>query len=370
MRRTLQILLLIVAALLSNSSSYAQESKPLIFWAQGDLWAWTEATQSVTQLTADGTISGATLSPDGTSIAYRSLSAISRMGLDGLQADGAIANFDLPTDIILLTLQSGETTTLAAQDPRAALTPGGSIVRSEPAWSPDGTAIAWVEFSYQSLEASLVQQPLGAAPALITSLPLESSRAPLLRWSSAGFAVRFLTLAGDGTSSFALYAPDGSTLPALRLQGQPTEYLQTFDWVQTPTTPLLGVLFSSSRWVLFDPLAGSEVPSTTVPVLRQRTPTGAAPLRFATDVQGGFFWETLPANPSEVSIAFPGAPGQVALSPDGSAIAFSGYPEFGALAIWRNGSIIEVSQTGSSDPTGLLVSSLLWSTSEWWLSGE
>jgi hypothetical protein len=366
MRRKLQILLWIVGALLWNGSSHAQESMPLIFWAQGDLWAWAETTQSVTQLTADGTISGATLSPDGTSIAYRSLSAISRAGLEGLQADGAIADFDLPSDIIILSLQSGESTTIATQDPTAALTPGGSIVRSEPAWSPDGTAIAWVEFSFQSLEASLIQQPLGAAPALITSLDLENSRAPLLRWSSAGFAVRFLTLAADGTPSFALYAPDGSALPSLRLQAQPTEYVQAFDWVQTPTTPLLGVLLSSSRWVLFDPLIGTEVPSTTVPVLRQRTPTGAAPLRFATDVQGGFFWETLPSDPSEVSIAFPGAPGQVAVSPDGGAIAFSGYPEFGALAIWRNGSIVEVAGTGISNPTGLLVSSLFWNTSEWW----
>jgi hypothetical protein len=89
----------------------------------------------------------------------------------------------------------------------------------------------------------------------------------------------------------------------------------------------------------------------------------ALALRFDALPGVGIFWETVePSGATEASGAFPAPPARVTLSPSGREVAFIGYPDYGGVAIWRNGEIIPVSGTGSD---ALAVGALLWGATTW-----
>ncbi|MDX2141595.1 MAG: hypothetical protein SF123_26140 [Chloroflexota bacterium] len=360
-------LLLIALVLLFITPARAQNDRPLVFLAQGDLWAWSLTNPTVRQLTQQGTVSAPMLAPNDGRIAYRALAAVNADELANLQTEGFIADYDLPTDLYLLDPLTGETRIIAGQPVPPNLTmAGGGRVRSAPAWSPDGNAIAWVEFGFRQTDAQIIVQPLDETQpqVLVTGIVLNDARAPEVRWGRSGIALR-LTLQADGAQRFELYAHDGAGLSVISYSPPVDEYVQLYDWVRAGESDLLGVLLSSGRWALFDAATGSEVLTADVPVLVNSQMPDAPALRFGVTPELGFFWEMVFAQPSAASVAFPGAPGSVALSPDGSAVAFTGYPEFGALAIWQNGIIESITVTGSQSSDFLFVSSVLWGNIAW-----
>ena len=278
-RRGFVGLLVLLLVFTFSTFAFAQAPAPALFTAQGDLWAWHEGA-AIERWTQDGALSGVALSPNLAQVAYHTLAPVSRAGLESLQVDGAIAEFDLPGDIALLDLNTRVITTLAAQNADATLNAGSSLVRSYPAWSPDGSAVAWIELPFLGTTAQLVTQNISTGERVsVGGFELATPRAPELRWGRIGFAVR-LSSQANGEQVFGMYLNDGTRLPMITVTPATDEFVQTYDWVQVGDADWLGVLFSSGRWALYDPLTGVEQASASPPMLYSLSAPDAPALRF------------------------------------------------------------------------------------------
>ncbi|HLU11348.1 MAG TPA: hypothetical protein VK003_16865 [Oceanobacillus sp.] len=363
--KLISALLLIV---LSTSSALAQADAPLILWVRGDLYAVSDLTTSPVQLTQNGTISGPTLSPDGNMIAYKAAASIGLQALDRVQATGFIAEFDLPGDIYMLNVAAQQTVLVAGQPDDASLfvegVPDNAIVRSSPAWSPDNAMLAWTELDFGEDSTRLITFDFATRTqsAIANNLPIEvvGGTAPDVRWGTGGIAI-----IGDA-SELLIYDTDGTLLSTPQLTPQEDENPQEYAWIEGDDQSLFGVLYSSGRWSLYDPLTGIEQQTTAEPLL-VGTAENALALRFGALPDVGIFWETVDSSgATTASGAFPTPPSRVTLSPSGREVAFIGYPDFGGVAVWRNGEIIPVSGTGSND---LAVGAILWGATAWRMSG-
>jgi hypothetical protein len=353
--------------LLSFSSVRAQTPAPIIFWANGDLWTWTPDGGPIAPLTQQGTVTMPVQSPDGGLIAYRVLAPVSQAALDRLQTEGAIADFDLPTDLYLVDPAVGVPIPLAQQPDDAVLfqdgIPDRALVHSAPAWSPDGGGLAWIAFDFGAASASLhmFDRASGQIAVVIDGLPLIDGRAPELRWGRLAFAVR----SADTAQPIAIYSFDGAPLATIPQVLDPAAALQVFEWIRWGDRDLLGLLTTDGRWQLFDPLTGAPV-EAGVPMLH---PVGdeadAAAVRFDLAPESGFFWEVVDPASASASVAYTGLPGQVAFGPDGRTLVFIGYPEFGALALWRGEAFSAVPGTGVSDAAALIVTTVFWAPMQW-----
>ncbi|MBE0689491.1 MAG: hypothetical protein IH587_05145 [Anaerolineae bacterium] len=348
----------------------AQTEAPLIFWASGDLWLWSASAPAMTPLTADGTVSSPSLSPAGGWLAYRALSPVSREALDRLQTSGFIAEYDLPTDIFLVDLNTQQTLSIAPQPAGASLFVEGvadnALVRSEPAWSPEGDAVAWVEFSFGASNGTLITYRLAEASTSIvaTGITIVDDRTPEVRWGRTGIVLR-ANNDDTGKQLFQLYGLEAAVWTTLQITVPDDSYVQLFDWVDSLQGELLGVLLSDGSWRLLDPRTGVEVNGGT-PALYSRFDAAAMlALRFDVAPETGFFWEIITPDAQATSPAFPGTPGHVAIAPDNQTLAFIGYPEFGSLAIWREGTISAIAGTGSSDPALKVAAVVFWSPLAW-----
>jgi WD40-like Beta Propeller Repeat len=107
----------------------------------GDIYTWKYASQSLKQLTSWGYNFAPHVSPDGKWLAYLSISqaAVSAM------VQGQAINVDAISNIWLYNLYTEEAIRIAQQPQNATIKSGDLIKRSSPAWSPDGSSIAWIE---------------------------------------------------------------------------------------------------------------------------------------------------------------------------------------------------------------------------------
>lgn len=356
----------LIAALLAFGSAQAQASEfPLILWIRGDLYRVDAEGAPLSMITSNGTISGPALSPDGARIAYKTADQVGLDALNRVQSEGVIADFDLPGDISILDIASGESTPIAGQPADASLlvegTPDRATVRSTPIWSPDGARLAWTEFALPDGKPGVVVYDVAAGTTTTVAAdipaPLVQGAAPPLRWGSAGFAVNAST---DNASEqdFLIYAEDGTLLSSPRLAPVENDPAVDFMWVESAGGAKLGVIYQSSGWILIDPASGVAQAAPELPRLTTAQPDSRA-LRFGVDSERGFFWEIV----GETTAA-PGAPSQVTLSPSGREVAFTGYPSSGAVTIWRDGETTPIPGTGSNLDQ-LQVGALLWGYTFW-----
>ncbi|SMB96923.1 TolB family protein [Deinococcus hopiensis] len=123
-----------VILLLSAASA---ATAPLVANISGDLWSWT-AVRGWAQLTRWGHNGPPALSPDGRTVAYASVTEAA------VRARGAQGNLTwTPTNIWLLDLTAHRATRLTTQPPGERGDEG--LIRSTPAWSPDGHFLAWTQ---------------------------------------------------------------------------------------------------------------------------------------------------------------------------------------------------------------------------------
>jgi hypothetical protein len=361
----LRLVITTLLLLVTPFFALAQENSPLILWVRGDLYAVTDLSASPAPLTQNGTISGPVLSSDGQMLAYKAAAPVGLAALDRVQTSGFIADFDLPGDIYLLNLATQQTALVASQPADASLfvegVPDNAVVRSTPAWSPDGTKLAWTEFAFGTEIPRLViyDLPTRAQTVLADALPvgIVMGSAPGVRWGNGGIAI-----IGDA-GEILIYGTDGTLLSAPEPVAEEGEAPQEYIWMDTNDQSLFGILYSSGRWALFDPATGAEQIVDGVPVL-----VGAGEnlaLRFGMLPDVGIFWETVDlSGVTSASGAFPAPPSRVTLSPTGEEAAFIGYPDYGGVAIWRNGEVFTVPGTGSD---ALAAGALLWGATSWQL---
>jgi Tol biopolymer transport system component len=107
----------------------------------GDIYAWNTASQSLIQLTSWGYNFAPRVSPDGKWLAYLSMSQASVSAMVQEQA----INLYAISNIWLYNLDTEEAIRIAEQPQNATIKSGDLINRGSPVWSPDGSAIAWIE---------------------------------------------------------------------------------------------------------------------------------------------------------------------------------------------------------------------------------
>lgn len=346
------------------SPALAQADAPLILWVRGDLYLVTDLNTPPVALTQNGTISGPTLSPDGHMITYKAASPVGLAALDRVQTSGFIAEFDLPGDIYVFNVSVHQTALVAGQPADASLfvdgVPDKAIVRSTPGWSPDSARLAWTEFDFGSEALRLMIFDFGtrthtiAADAVRVETVLGS--APDVRWGIGGIAI-----IGDA-GELLIYSPDGTPLSRPQLAPEAEETPQEYAWIDADGQSLFGVLYDSGRWALFDPVTGTEQVIGDIPLM-VGAPENSLALRFGALPDVGIFWETIdPSGATGASGAFPAPPSRVTLSPSGREVAFIGYPDYGGVAVWRNGEVIPIPGTGSD---ALAAGAVLWGATTW-----
>jgi hypothetical protein len=365
-RRLLFSVFAVLLLLISGSASAQDTEFPLLLWIRGDLYTVASETSAPVAITQDGTISGPVLAPSERVIAYK---AASRVGLDALNrvtaSDGAIAQFDLPGDIYLFDINGRVATQIAGQPADASLfvqgTPDKAIIRSAPVWSPDGGKLAWTQYTYPDGAPEIVVfNRVGGGEAIIARnipAPLVQGFAPPLRWGSAGIVINASV---DATSEqdYLFYGEDGMLLSSPRIAPVENDPVVDFVWVEADGGAQLGVIYSSARWILIDPVSGvaraaGDLPHLTTPHDESRS------LGFGFDTTEGFYWELIGE-----TAAGPGAPAQVTLSPSGQQVAFIGFPSSGAVSVWRDGNAVSIPNTGSNLDE-LQVGALLWGYTYW-----
>ncbi|MFN8372414.1 MAG: SH3 domain-containing protein [Anaerolineae bacterium] len=146
------VTLVALLLLTSFSITHAQTNPPLIAIRQGELYA-IAADGQVTQLTHINGYSGAYpysqedihLSPDGGSLVFHSTPAFFTQAM----ADNLTGNLgDMPSDLMLLDLNTLATTPIAVHEPDTQWNEQGRLYYRSPwgvDWSPDGTQIAYLE---------------------------------------------------------------------------------------------------------------------------------------------------------------------------------------------------------------------------------
>jgi len=367
------VIALLMLMLTPTIAQAPQDAEPIFLWVRGDLWQFDPLTLAMppVQITTLGTISAPSLSPDSTHIAYKAAAQVGLDALDRVQTDGLIADFDLPADIYLYEIATGETTQLAAQPDNASLLVEGAadtaLIRSAPAWSPNFIALAWVEFAFGATQAQLVIYELGVG--VSGAIPLDSSLPitgypPRVAWGSGGIMV-WITGA-DGATLFNFYDGSDGVLIARQFVPPSESVIEEAVWVEQGGESFPALLYSSGEWALFDELDAAPITTALLPQrTAQRLPDISFALAFGRLDDTGFFWEAFdPMQPDAASVAFPGAPSRVTLSPSGRAIAFLGFPAFGAAALYRDSELIAIPGTGSAVDE-LSVGAILWGATYW-----
>ncbi len=363
MKSRLMFLLLTLLAVGVASAQEAAPPAPVLMLVNGsDIWA--SGAAGLTPLTSSGYTDRPVLSPNATRIAYK---VIADIGVQALQTTGGLTS-ELPSDIEILDLGTGIATRIATQPPDATFNtgePARAIVRSAPAWSPDGTMLAWTEDVAPEGIRRLVVHRLGVEQpqVLAADLPRQAGFQQTLpvRWSEGGIALRSIAAAADAgalpVDSVLIYGTDG-TLQATAATPAQGEYIYDIQWIDENGVDKVGILYSTGRWDVVDPASGTISPLVGSPELYSRSAPDGLSIVFGVttlpDVGAVFTWRV-----GETPLPFTGPLEWISIAPTGDALAFA---DGGAAYIWRDGVLEEIFGTNSFNVS---VADIVWGPTAW-----
>lgn len=355
------LLLLVITALLLPDVSRAQQTvpqnAPLLLLSAGDLWTWTAKQGKLARRTNWGYNNVPVVAPDARQIAYKSTATVA---VDAIKKSGGMGGGELPSNIWLMDIASGNALRVADQPPGAAILTGKDkyTVRSTPTWSPDGKALAWTQrvmdtANNQSEQIQLAVYNLETKTDAIYTLALPPQygvpTAIPAQWGSPGIAIwstTWDTSSGQGVVKETIYifGKDGKQIAAHNIPG-----LQEFGWIKEGDREYLAVFGKSgqqgseaAQWLLIEPATGRTFAMPGVPELYSLlTPNGYTVFPQSMNVAPE--WAIGAPDKSAVKLGtiddvytFSRA---VTISPDGQQVA---YVQQGAAYVFAGGKITQI----------------------------
>lgn len=380
---TLTITLLVMSLLAPGNDAprpaAAQPSgEPLIILKNGDLWSWTPGSPAPAQLTTWGYITQPALAPGGGRVAYNAWASVAVDAVTQGQPVGGV----IPSNIAVLDLATGQSRTIAEQPAGAALGADGAwqnaIMRGKPAWSPDGTRLAWSEVNAADLTYRLVVHDLTAntSTVIADNLPgpyADAGNVPLheVQWGQVGISVHnpgaINPESGEFEERLTLFDPAGAQLASYVIGSSSTEFSLLHAWMVYEGHEYIGLLYPSGKQFLLDPLTGEQQDMLSPPQLVSASAgevsaaLALAPNNDPESDQRAIWFLLAPDRQSSQALDTTGDPRAaiVAISPDGLSVAHVGE----RVQIWRNGAIEPV--PGTEDLNAPSEAAVLWGTMVW-----
>ncbi|MCB9453986.1 MAG: PD40 domain-containing protein [Anaerolineaceae bacterium] len=355
----------------------AQSDPPLLILASGDLWAWDETTHVLRPLTTGGSHFTPVLSPDGGRVAY---TAYPDIVVDALQRVGGIGGGPLPKDIWVLDMPDGVNFHVAQQPADASFfmegVPDRAMIRSRPAWSPDGTWLAWTEALYPEWipQLTLYNFQTGDIRTIVTGLPQQGGVPDVLNvlWAEAGLVLQSTAYEPETSTwqnTFLVYDVIGTLLREIPL-GASTERFMVYDTlVNVAGQEMIGVLYNTGDWDMFDLQTGGGRPASTPELYNTAAPDSLLTVRFlagaGSEMDQAWLVNAAGATVSDpINLGYTGLD-YITLSPDGGAAAYTAFnPESKVfdpnITVWRNGQTTTVIL-----PDDAFIGGFLWGQTGW-----
>ncbi|MCU0515019.1 MAG: hypothetical protein MUE40_20885, partial [Anaerolineae bacterium] len=224
-----------------------------------------------------------------------------------LLAQGSAGGGPLPTNFFLCDRTTGTLYQIADQPLNPSFlagdVPDNVTVRSAPAWSPDGSAVAWTEQTSGSAVYNLMIFNL--AQLLVYQIPLAGLPAPAgvpapypVLWGAEGIMVTVISL-DDTTFQVieALYTFDaaGSFVSGaiIAVGGENADVILERLLITYQEREYLGLLYARKGWVLVEPRTGLEQPMPGIPALYSPAAPDGIALLVALDASYQLNWRVL-----------------------------------------------------------------------------
>jgi hypothetical protein len=340
--------LLIVLLLLTILPAAAQEDDgaPIIVLNGGDLWMWDGPGKPMERMTFWGYNQQPVLSPSGSWAAYMAWSPIT---VDALKREGGVAGGEVPGDIRVLNITTGQETTIAAQPPDASFfiegIPDKAVIRSKPTWSPDGSMLAWTEYDYPGDGTNrAVTYHFGndELQTWVAALPSQAGvPVPIdVAWGESGLILRSYTPRPDAPSIFetTFLVYDGSSpdtlLNTVLIPETAERFVVQYVLVTYEDQEYIGVGYSNEDWDLFHPMTGDSMPAPgALEMYSPSAPNNSMSLLLVPEeFENGISSKYKLLDPAGVPIGVVidlglDPAGHIALSPDGQGIAYLPYDD-------------------------------------------
>jgi hypothetical protein len=261
----------------------AQQPDRILVWDNRDFGWFSLSQRTFTPITSSGQNDFPVISPDGTTIAYRTIqSEVVELLEDSEELPG-----QLPNDIALMNL-SAQVSEAITRQPTAE---DEIIIRSRPAWSPDGQYLVWADvrlpgevyvLMLRDMETGLTQE------VNLTLSPQSTQPSPPAVIPGVNvIAVEDFAFNEDEVAhiQYRLYNYEGGFMTTLIPHEQPAEdddVPRTALWLQDGSTEVLGVIFDSAVWHLMS----LDRQRDYVGNIELVSPTGLTLPLFFTEVDG------------------------------------------------------------------------------------
>lgn len=361
------LLLSLLAPIMPHRTTAQTPTDPIILWMDGDYFRYTPSTESMVQLTTWGYNRLPVISPDNTRIAYSSTATVA---VEAIQQVGGIGGGDLPSNIWIIEIESGDGFRIADQPPDASMfadgVPDKFILRSTPAWSPDNTKLAWTEllFPQDTNRLAIYTFATGTTDFIdIPASPFGVPAASQIRWGDSGIVVEIISTETQGVQNdFYVYDSDGSFRIVLTAPSLPENvFYGDFEMVDFGVSEFLGLWRSDGSWTLLDPNGVQPVQSYQGPIevynpLSPNSIVGRVAL-------GDGSYSSVIVTPSQSFQLGENSAGynSFTIAPDGNAIAYIDVPT-NTPYYWQNGTLNQI-------PIQNSISSLVWGYTEFRVPG-
>lgn len=233
----LTLLLVLAAGLMPVSASVPEQTNaPLVFVMNGDLWKWSVGNSQPTRMTEWGYNFRPVISPDETRVAYKSWAQLS---VDYINVQGFAWAGDMPGNIWVMDVNTGEAVRVADQ-PAGATLESGAIHRSDPTWSPDGNALAWVELvnaGTGALQLVTYNFSTGTSQNIVQPLPYPFMDAGIylqpVKWGMGGISYNIFTYSETAQTFVQIlyvYQPDGTLTSSTEISISPENFIIEDFW--------------------------------------------------------------------------------------------------------------------------------------------